>query len=134
MLQQHDLEENNWVSRMYEKKHRWVKTYFKGHFVTGMRTTQRCVDMNNYMKDYVSNREKLFEFNPQIDMALMRLRNNFFGDEYAYKSKSPVILSHLKPLKEHASSVYTYQIYLDVAEQIIHELKYTHIEKVMQGC
>ncbi|KAK3218619.1 hypothetical protein Dsin_012589 [Dipteronia sinensis] len=79
------------------------------------------------MKDYVCNREQLFKFIPQIDKALMRLRNNFFGDEYVSKSKSLVILSHLKPLEEQASFVYTYQIYLDVAEQIMHESKYTHI-------
>ncbi|KAI9169098.1 hypothetical protein LWI28_006902 [Acer negundo] len=79
------------------------------------------------MKDYVCSREKLFEFIPQIDRALMWLRNNFFGDEYVSKCKSPIILSHLKPLEEHASSTYTYQIYLDVAAQIMHESKYTHI-------
>ncbi|KAI9164886.1 hypothetical protein LWI28_003998 [Acer negundo] len=92
-----------------------------------MRTTQRCEGMNNYMKDYVCSGEKLFEFIPQIDRALMWLRNNFFGDEYVSKCKSSVILSHLKPLEEHASSVYNYQIYLDVAEQIMHKSKYTHI-------
>ncbi|KAK2649177.1 hypothetical protein Ddye_016666 [Dipteronia dyeriana] len=92
-----------------------------------MHTTQRCEGMNNYMKDYVYSREKLFEYIPQIDRALMQLRNNFFNDKYVSKCKSLVILSHLKPLEEHASSVYTYQIYLDVAEQIMNESKYTHI-------
>ncbi|KAK2655784.1 hypothetical protein Ddye_008836, partial [Dipteronia dyeriana] len=56
------------------------------------------------MKDNVCSCEKLFEYIPQIDRALMRLRNNFFGDEYVSKCKSPVILRHLKPLEEHASS------------------------------
>ncbi|KAK2637980.1 hypothetical protein Ddye_025775 [Dipteronia dyeriana] len=93
MLEQHGLEENDWMSRMYEMNH---------------------------------SREKLFGFIPQIDKALIRLRNNFFGDEYVSKCQSPVTLSHLKPLEEHVSFVYTYQIYLHVAKQIMNESNYTH--------
>ncbi|KAI9181238.1 hypothetical protein LWI28_012773 [Acer negundo] len=40
MLEQHGLEENDWMSRMYEKKHRWAEAYFKGHFFAAMRSTQ----------------------------------------------------------------------------------------------
>ena len=136
MVKQHGLEENDWMSRIYEKKHRWAEAYFKGHFFASMCTTQRCEGMNNYMKDYVCSHEKLFEFIHQIDRALMQLRKNFFSDEYVSKCKSLVILSHLKPLEEYASSVYTYQIYLDVAEQIMHESKYTHIapEQEEENC
>ncbi|KAK3226056.1 hypothetical protein Dsin_005918 [Dipteronia sinensis] len=32
MLEQHGLEENDWKSRMYKKKHRLAEAYFKGHF------------------------------------------------------------------------------------------------------
>ncbi|KAK2658736.1 hypothetical protein Ddye_005269 [Dipteronia dyeriana] len=113
------------MSRMYEMKHRWAEAYLKGHFFTSMETTQRCEGMNNYVKDYVCSHEKLFEFIPQIEMALILLRNNFFSVEYISKCKSPVILSHLKPLEEHASCIYTYQIYPDVAEQNMNESKYT---------
>ncbi|KAK3211270.1 hypothetical protein Dsin_015976 [Dipteronia sinensis] len=44
MLEQYSLEENDWMSRMYAKKHWWMEAYFKGHFFAGMRTTQRCED------------------------------------------------------------------------------------------
>ncbi|KAK3212459.1 hypothetical protein Dsin_017165 [Dipteronia sinensis] len=71
-------------------------------------------------------REKLFDLFPQIDRALMRLRNNFFTDEYASNSKSPVILSHIKSLEKHASSIYTYCIYCDITKEINDSMKYSH--------
>ncbi|KAI9192549.1 hypothetical protein LWI28_024574 [Acer negundo] len=102
MLEQHGLEENDWMSRMYEKKHRWAEAYFEAIFL------QACAQLKNARGPYA-------------------VKKQFLCDEYVSKCKSSVILSHLKPLEEHASSVYTYQIYLDVAKQIMHESKYTHI-------
>ncbi|KAK0571085.1 hypothetical protein LWI29_010716 [Acer saccharum] len=126
MIKQHGLEDNVWVNMMYEKRHRWAETYSKGHFFAGMRSTQRSESMNNYMKEYVCSREKLFDLFPQIDRALMRLRNNFFTDEYASNTKSPVILSHMKALEKHASSIYTYRIYCDITKEINDSIKYSH--------
>ncbi|KAK3222078.1 hypothetical protein Dsin_009103 [Dipteronia sinensis] len=83
--------------------------------------------MNNYMKEYVCSHEKLFDLFPQIDRALMRLRNNFFTDEYASNSKSSVIFSHYKSLEKHASSIYTYRIYCDITKEINDSIKYSHI-------
>ena len=111
---------------MYEKRHRWVETYSKGHFFAGMRSTQRSESMNNYMKEYVYSREKLFNLFPQIDRALMRLRNNFVTDEYASNTKSPMNLSHMKSLEKHASSIYTYRIYCDIINEINDSIKYSH--------
>ncbi|KAI9191323.1 hypothetical protein LWI28_006906 [Acer negundo] len=55
------------------------------------------------MKDYVCSREKFFEFIPQIDRALMQLRNNFFGDEYImHESK----YRHIAPEEEDNCHVY----------------------------
>ena len=56
----------------------------------------------------------------------MRLRNNFFTDEYASNTKSPVILSHMKSLEKHASSIYTYRIYCDITKEINDLIKYSH--------
>ncbi|KAK3230738.1 hypothetical protein Dsin_002619 [Dipteronia sinensis] len=92
-----------------------------------MRNTQRSESMDNYIKEYVCSREKLFDVFPQIDRALMRLRNHFFANEYASNSKNPVILSHLKSLEQHASSVYTYRIYCDITKEMNISLKYTHV-------
>ncbi|KAK0570508.1 hypothetical protein LWI29_002351 [Acer saccharum] len=71
-------------------------------------------------------REKLFDLFPQIDKALMRLRNNFFTDEYASNTKSLVILSHMKSLEKHATSIYTYCIYYDITKEINNSIKYSH--------
>ncbi|KAK2655317.1 hypothetical protein Ddye_008369 [Dipteronia dyeriana] len=64
---------------------------------------------------------------PPVIRALMRLRNNFFTNKYPSNSKSPVILSHLKSLEKHASSIYTYRIYCDITKQINGLIKYLHV-------
>ncbi|KAK3188081.1 hypothetical protein Dsin_027642 [Dipteronia sinensis] len=127
MIKQHGLEDNVWVNMMYVKRHRWAETYSKGHFFARMRNTKRSKSMNSYMKEHVCSREKLFDLFPQIDRALMRLRNNFFTDEYALNSKSPVILSHLKSLEKRASSIYTYRNYYDITKEINYSIKYSHV-------
>ncbi|KAK2658784.1 hypothetical protein Ddye_005317 [Dipteronia dyeriana] len=116
-------------NRIYAK--RWDEAFESNSHVALIYLQSKANSKTNFYckfnTDEKDSREKLFEFIPQINRAFIRLRNNFFGDEYVSKCKSPVILSHMKPLEEHASSVYTYQNYLDVDEQIMNESKYTHI-------
>ncbi|KAK3229346.1 hypothetical protein Dsin_001227 [Dipteronia sinensis] len=126
MVKQHASEDNDWVNMMCEKRHRWAAIYSKGHFFAGMYSTQKFESMNNYMKEYVCSREKLFDLFPQIDWALMRLRKNYFTEKFASNSTSPVILSYVKSLEKLASSIYTYRIYGDITKEINDLINYSH--------
>ncbi|XP_028054811.1 protein FAR1-RELATED SEQUENCE 5-like [Camellia sinensis] len=41
MVEKFGLQTNSWVLETYEKRHMWAKSYMRGHFFAGMKSTQR---------------------------------------------------------------------------------------------
>lgn len=56
------LEENNWVSDLYEKRNIWATTYIRSNFFASFRTTSRCESMHVEFGRYVGNKNNLEEF------------------------------------------------------------------------
>ena len=63
----HNLEDNNWATWIYEKRKSWADTYLRGNFVGGMTTTQRCDSMNGYMWCFLKSKHLMRDFVSQID-------------------------------------------------------------------
>ncbi|KAJ1431093.1 Zinc finger, SWIM-type [Sesbania bispinosa] len=49
MVCKYNLEDNNWVKDLYEKKHMWATTYITGQFFAGLRTTSRCESLHGQL-------------------------------------------------------------------------------------
>ncbi|KAI8543547.1 hypothetical protein RHMOL_Rhmol08G0227200 [Rhododendron molle] len=45
MVSHYGLQTNAWVVEMYKDRERWAEAYLLGHFFVGMRTTQRCEEV-----------------------------------------------------------------------------------------
>ncbi|OAY84010.1 Protein FAR-RED IMPAIRED RESPONSE 1, partial [Ananas comosus] len=46
------LENNQWLSGLYEERHKWIPAYVKDTFWAGMSTTQRSESMNAFFDGY----------------------------------------------------------------------------------
>jgi len=49
------LIDNQWLTCLYEERHRWVPIYLKGHFWTGLSITRRSESMNAFFDGYINS-------------------------------------------------------------------------------
>ncbi|KAK9921740.1 hypothetical protein M0R45_030237 [Rubus argutus] len=83
-----------------------------------MRSTQRCEGMNKYIKDYLKSGVKLVELIPAIARAQSRLRFKYSLIDFNTMNSKHILITQLKRLEEHASSIYTDNVFFIVREEI----------------
>ena len=69
------LKQNSWVQNMYANHKKWAKTYLKGTFFAGIRTTQRRESLNSYLRQFVEQKLELYDFIKQIHRAMYYIRH-----------------------------------------------------------
>ncbi|XP_045809922.1 protein FAR-RED IMPAIRED RESPONSE 1-like [Trifolium pratense] len=70
MIEDFDLEENEWLKGIFDERNRWVPVYVRDTFWAGMSTTQRSESMNSFFDGYVISKTTLKQFVEQYDNAL----------------------------------------------------------------
>ncbi|XP_024039531.1 protein FAR1-RELATED SEQUENCE 5 [Citrus clementina] len=123
------LEQNPWVEKMYAKRRKWTEAYLKGTFFAGMRTTQRCENLNSYLRRFVEQKLKLYDFIRQIHHAMYCIRHKEVQDEYETNHTALVLTTHLQSIEKHASEIYTRNVLKWVRMEILGEATL-----IMLGC
>ncbi|KAH9779925.1 protein FAR1-RELATED SEQUENCE [Citrus sinensis] len=118
LVDEFKLHEHGWVKQMYEKRHKWAEAFLKGTFFAGMRSTQRCESIHCYLNRFLQYRLKLYEFVLQIDRALRNIRTTEVQDEFKIKFSTPMLTTHLRNLKKHATNVFPISIFHWIREEI----------------
>ncbi|XP_058208079.1 protein FAR-RED IMPAIRED RESPONSE 1-like [Rhododendron vialii] len=72
LINKYHLEANEWLSGLYNERHRWAPAFVKDVFWAGMSTTQRSESMNAYFDGYVHSNTTLKEFMEQYENALRK--------------------------------------------------------------
>ncbi|KAK9666639.1 hypothetical protein RND81_14G200200 [Saponaria officinalis] len=106
MLTKYDLQSNDWLKRMFNKKEKWALVYGRDTFCADMTTTQRSESMNKVIKHYVSYKYDLRRFIFHFE----RLLNDRRYDEKTADFKADqtnVVLPFPVEILKHAASVYT---------------------------
>lgn len=92
---------------MYVDRNLWVEPYFKGHFLGGMRSTQRCEGFNAFLNYYVNRKLRLIEFVDQIDRLMNKQREMEGKDDFDSSYGSSVLCTHLRQYEQRAGEIYT---------------------------
>jgi hypothetical protein len=70
------LEENGWLSQMYDLRSMWIPAYFKDIFMAGiLRTTSRSESENSFFGNYLNKDLSLVEFWMRFDYAIEAQRH-----------------------------------------------------------
>ena len=72
VIKKFQLGDNDWLSGLYEERHRWVPAFVKDNFLAGMSSTQRSKSMNAFFDGYVHSNTTLKEFVGQYENALRK--------------------------------------------------------------
>ncbi|XP_028066846.1 protein FAR-RED IMPAIRED RESPONSE 1-like [Camellia sinensis] len=70
MIENFNLNDNEWLGVLYNDRHRWIPAYVKDIFWARMSTTQRSESMNAFFDGYVNSKTTLKQFVEQYDNAL----------------------------------------------------------------
>lgn len=75
LIQDFNLQDNDWAGTLYANKGSWAETFLRGHFFGGMRSTQWCESMNSYMRPFLDSKHLMRDFICQIDAAIQNVRH-----------------------------------------------------------
>lgn len=114
----HGLENNLWVTALYNNRHQLKHAFFEWYFFGGMCNTQRCEVMHNKFKKEINKFTRIYEIIPQMDKIISRMRNRVVKDNFREINSKTLLNSHMRDLKEHISKVFTHVIFVMIKGQI----------------
>lgn len=120
LIQDFNLEDNDWARTLYAKKRSWAETFLRGHFFGGMRTSQLCGSMSSYMRPFIESKHLMRDFVCQIDAGIQNIRHTEMHDDFTSRHTSPQIPESdpLNPYNRQVASKLTRAIYNLVAKEI----------------
>ena len=124
------LESHDWVSNLHSNRSRWAESYLRGHFFGGMRATQRCEKMNAFLKSYLYDKMRLYEFVRAFELAIAWLRNSNAEDGAKTENTSIVPTTQFVAIEKHAAEVYTRNIFMMVRKQLKRQGLYFKVDVV----
>lgn len=105
------LEENGWLSTMYELRRMWIPAYFKDIFMAGiLRTTSRSESENSFFGHFLNKKLNLVEFWMRFDSALEAQRHKELLADNATLHSIPALKMHVD-LEKHGREIYTHEIF-----------------------
>ncbi|XP_008786389.2 protein FAR1-RELATED SEQUENCE 5-like [Phoenix dactylifera] len=127
MLEEYNLTENAWLSKMYEDRKKWAVVYGREIFCADMKSTQRTEHINGVIKTCLNPDKDLLSFFKRYERLVEdRHYNELEADFHAIQSTPEVPLSRL--LKQ-AASIYTPKIY----EMFMKEFQ-LYVDCVIKNC
>lgn len=124
MVVMNGLENNKWVTSMYNKRDKWAEAFFRGDFFAGVCSTQRCERMHRNLKGGLGRTMRLYDVLPRVDNAIGRLRDRALEDDCKSINSSPVIGGHLRSMQEQIAKIFTHDVFLLLKDQIGFESKF----------
>ncbi|CAK9176475.1 unnamed protein product [Ilex paraguariensis] len=110
MVSRFELQENEWIHSLYEDRKRWVPTYMRDTFVSGMSTTQRSESINSFFDKYIHKKITLKEFLRQYGTILQSRYEEEAIADFDTWHKQPALKSP-SPWEKQMSTVYTHAIF-----------------------
>ncbi|XP_072986187.1 protein FAR1-RELATED SEQUENCE 6-like [Typha latifolia] len=122
MLKQYRLEDNQWLSSLFEDRKQWAPVYVKDTFWAGMSTVQKSERLDSFFDGYITPETTIRKFVEQYDDAMKLKSDKDAYDDYRSFQQRPQLLSGLQ-LEEQIAKIYTinmFQKFQDQVKQLMH--------------
>jgi len=110
MEEEWHTENNNWLRRLYDIRHKWSLAFDHDTFTCGITSSQRSESTNNVFQCMAKKTLHLIEFVPYYEEQLKHIREVESQDDYASRGKPKLQVSS-NGILNHAASVYTRTIF-----------------------
>ncbi|KAL2470733.1 Protein FAR1-RELATED SEQUENCE 5 [Abeliophyllum distichum] len=119
-----ELGNNEWLSSMYEIRSRWVPSYVKHVFATGMTSSQRSESGHSFLKKYVDKKNSLTDFITRFNRALAHQRHAELVANHIDINEKPRVFSAFM-MENQMLQIYTKKIFLLFQKEIEQSHFYT---------
>ncbi|XP_042398920.1 protein FAR1-RELATED SEQUENCE 5-like [Zingiber officinale] len=126
-----NLEKNDWLSSMYELRHKWVPAYFSHIFCAGMSSSQRYEVSHAFFKRYVSNKNSLMDFIIRFNRALRHQRHNELVADHIDMNEIPRIKTNW-PMESQMVKLYTKKKWMEFQSEIS-EIQCYYVQQASMG-
>ena len=110
MTETHQVQDNETLVSLWEKRMYWVPAYFMQCFFPFLQTTQRSEGFNAVLKRYVSPGNSLLRFAKQYTALQQKILGSELQQEATTMLKQPKLLTYL-PMERQMSKIYTNKIF-----------------------
>ncbi|KAJ3686390.1 hypothetical protein LUZ61_015554 [Rhynchospora tenuis] len=128
----YSLQDNVWLTDMFDMRHMWVPVYLNKFFWAGMRSTQRSESINAFLDKYVNSKTTLRNFVRCFDLALSRLRRRESDENYECIRGRSRLISQWNSIEQQFSKKYTNNMFIPFQGEIkaLIDLKFTFSERL----
>ncbi|KAJ3700711.1 hypothetical protein LUZ61_004416 [Rhynchospora tenuis] len=128
----HLLQDNVWLTDMFDMRHMWVPVYLNKFFWAGMRSTQRSESINAFLDKYVNSKTTLRNFVRCFDLALSRLRRRESDENYECIRGRSRLISQWNSIEQQFSEKYTNNMFIQFQGEIkaLIDSKFTFSERL----
>ncbi|EYU45435.1 hypothetical protein MIMGU_mgv1a023244mg [Erythranthe guttata] len=123
LIQKYELQENNWLTKLYGQREQWIPAYLRGAFCAGMSTTQRSESMNKIFKGFGRSSTLVSDFVHQYEKLL--------NSRYIKEKEKDLKTNNTKPrlktcykIEAEAAEIYTRKLFLMFQEEFYSSKKY----------
>ncbi|KAG1327284.1 protein FAR1-RELATED SEQUENCE 6 [Cocos nucifera] len=119
MIEQFQLQDNEWLSTLYEDRSQWVPVYVKDTFWASMSTMQKNESNSSYFDGYVTSKTSIRMFIEQYEHALRSKYEKEVQEDFRSFSTNPNLLSELE-FEKQIAEVYTTNIFQEFQVEVKH--------------
>ncbi|KAL7199240.1 hypothetical protein ACSBR2_021512 [Camellia fascicularis] len=121
LIENYQLESNEWLFGLFEDRHQWVPAFVKDIFWAGMSTTQRSESMHAFFDGYINSKTTLKQFVEQYENALAKKVENENGEEFnSLNSYIPCITQY--PFEKQFQKAYTIAKFKEFQQEVVGQL------------
>ncbi|WOH08980.1 hypothetical protein DCAR_0728431 [Daucus carota subsp. sativus] len=132
VIKEFNLEENKWLSDMYELRSSWVPLYFRDNPMFGLlRTISRSESENFFFGQFHKQSDRLCEFWIRFQSAMDRQRNETKRLDHESNATTPSKLSRWF-LEDDAAEIFTRGIFYKLQEEILSSCLEMQIKKMSE--
>ncbi|XP_010266716.1 PREDICTED: protein FAR1-RELATED SEQUENCE 5-like [Nelumbo nucifera] len=130
MINKYNIQDNDWLQKLYSKRHRWDLVFGRETFCADISTTQRNESMSNRLKKYLQIKYDLSEFLQHFERVIAEKRYEELKAEFATTQNIPTLIMQVDILN-FASQIYTPPIfsmfYNEVWQQLNCSIEEDHV-------
>ncbi|CAI8608381.1 unnamed protein product [Vicia faba] len=111
MMNVYKLQDHQWLSNMYEIRHKWSIAYSKCVFSAGIKSCQRIESTNSVLGEIVGKTTTLAQFLVAFEKMLKKWRHLEVEEEFKNNQSTPPLVINISETLRHASTVYTHKTF-----------------------
>jgi hypothetical protein len=128
-----ELQHNDWLSGLYNERHKWASTFVRKYFWAGMSTTQRSESVHAFFDGYIDSTTSLNQFVKQYDNALRsRAREEFEADFNSMDTTIPC--GSNSSVEKQFQGEYTHAKFKEVQAEFRSKMNCAASLNVLEGC